>query len=125
MFTTSKIRLKMRSLNDPDDFEYSGRRSKYPPVWQLLGYFGLGIGSIILAFDRLAEFTKLENTSLRGGLHPMLRVHWLEKFLYNIGGKYTAFGFAIGFGVLCVGFGLWRLWSWLKLRYQSQRYEQS
>lgn len=103
-------------MYDSDDYEYSGRRSKYPPVLQLLGYFGFGIGAIALAFDRLAEFTRLENTSLRGGLQPMIRVHWLEKFLYETGGKYTVFWFAIGFGVLCVGFGIWRLWSWLRPR---------
>lgn len=109
----------MRTLNDPDDFEYSGRRSKYPPVWQLLGYFVLGIGSIVMGFDSLAKFTRLENTTLRGGLQPMIRVHWLEKFLYETGGRYTVFGVAVGFGLLCTGFGIWRLWSWLNLRNQS------
>lgn len=106
----------MRNLNDPDDFEYSGRRSNYPPVLMLLGYFVLGIGSIVMGFDSLAEFTKLETTSLRGGFQPLIRVHWLEKFLYELGGKYAVFGVAVAFGLLCTGFGVWRLWSWFKLR---------
>lgn len=109
----------MRTLNDPEDFEYSGRRSKYPPVWQLLGYFGLGIGSIIVGFDELNKYIAFENASLRGGLQPMMRVNWLEKIIYETGGKYAVFGLTLSFGLLCTAFGIWRLWSWLKLRNQS------
>lgn len=50
-------------MHDSEDYEYSGRQSKFPPVWQLLGYFGLGIGFIVWGFNRLAEFTRPENTT--------------------------------------------------------------
>ncbi len=106
----------MRNLNDPDDFEYSGHRSKYPPVWQLLGYFVLGIGSVIVSFDKLDKYKAFENTTLRGGLQPVMRVNWFEKIVYETSGKYAVFGLALAFGLLCTGFGIWRLWSWLRLR---------
>ena len=104
-------------MNEPEDYEYSGRQSKYPPVLQLLGYFGLGFGSVWLAFGRLKELTQFEQPVVMNRLQPMLRVHWLEKFLYeHLGGKYAVFGFSFVFGVALIGFGIWRLWSWLRLR---------
>ena len=109
----------MRDLNDPKDFEYSGSRSKYPPLLQLLGYFGLGIGGIVVAFDDLNTYKAFENTTLRGGLRPMIRVNWFEKFIYETGGKYAVFGMMLVVGLLFICFGIWRLWSWLKLRNQS------
>ena len=109
----------MRTLNDPDDFEYSGRRSRYPPVWQLLGYFVLGIGSVIISFDELDNDKAAENTLLRGRFRPVMRVNWFEKIVYETGGKYAVFGWMLAFGLWCTGFGIWRLWSWLKLRNQS------
>lgn len=103
-------------MNDPEDYEYGGRQSKYPPVLQLLGYFGLGIGSIVLSFDRLAEFRRLEALTLGGGLQPMIRVHWLEKIGYELGGKYLVFGLGVAFGMVLIVAGILRLRSWLRLR---------
>ena len=103
-------------MNDSEDYEYSGRRSTYPPVLQLLGYFGLGIGSIVLSFDRLVEFRRFEELTLARGLQPMIRVHWLEKIGYELGGKYLVFGLGIAFGIVLIGAGILRLRSWLKLR---------
>ncbi len=103
-------------MNDPQDYEYSGRRSRYPPVWQLLGYFGLGFGFIWLSFDRLSQFTAFEKPAVMRGLVPMIRVHWIEKILYEAGGKYLVFGFSFMAGIALIGFGIWRLSSWLKLR---------
>jgi hypothetical protein len=103
-------------MNEPEDYEYSGRRSRFPPVWQLLGYFGLGIGGIIVAFDDLKKYKAFENTTLHGGFQPLMRVNWFGKFLYETGGKYAVFGTMLVFGVLFLGFGIWRLWSWFRLR---------
>ncbi len=106
----------MRNLNDPEDFEYSGHQSKYPPVWALLGYFVLGIGCIIVAFDDLKKFKAFENTTLHGGFQPLMRVNWFDKFLYEAGGKYAVFGVTLVVGLVFIGFGIWRLWSWFRLR---------
>lgn len=103
-------------MPDPEDYEYSGRQSKFPPVWLLLGYFGFGSGSIWLSFDRLAEFTRFENPPAMGGLQPMMRVHWLEKIGYELGGKYLVFGVGIAFGLILIVVGISRLRSWLRLR---------
>ncbi|MBO0929752.1 hypothetical protein [Fibrella aquatilis] len=103
-------------MHNPEDYEYDGRQSKYPPVWQLLGYFGLGIGGVILSFDRLAEFTAFEKPVLMNRLQPMIRVHWFEKILYELGGKYLVFGVFLVFSLVFVGFGIWRLSSWFRLR---------
>lgn len=45
-------------MNHPEDYEYSGRQSHYPPILQLPGCFGLCPGSIWLRFDRLDEFSR-------------------------------------------------------------------
>ncbi len=103
-------------MNDPDDYEYSGRQSKFPPVLQLLGYFGFGIGMVWLAFDRLAELTRFEEVSVTSRFQPLIRVHWLEKFLYELGGKHLIFGVSLVFGMFLIGFGIWRLISWFRLR---------
>lgn len=103
-------------MNEPQDYEYSGRQSRYPPVWELLGYFGLGIGTIWLSVERLSEFSQLENTALSGRLQPMIRVWWPEKLLYELGGKYAVLGFGLIVGIGLIGFGVWRLRGWLTLR---------
>ena len=103
-------------MNDPEDYEYSGRQSKYPPVLQLLGYFGMGIGGVILSFERLAELTAVEKPVLMHRLQPMIRIHWFEKFLYDLGGKYLVFGLLLAVSLVFIGFGIWRLSSWLRLR---------
>ena len=103
-------------MNDPEGYEYNGRQSKYPPVLQLLGYFGLGIGGVFMSFDRLAELTAFEKPVQMHRFQPMIRVHWFEKFLYELGGKYLVFGFFLAFSIAFIGFGIWRLSSWLRLR---------
>ncbi len=103
-------------MDDPQDYEYSGRQSKYPPVLLLLGYFGFGIGCIWLGFDRLAEFAEFEERALSGPLQPMIRVNWLEKLLYELGGKYVVFGATMAFALTLIMAGISRLRSWIKLR---------
>ncbi|MBC8152583.1 MAG: hypothetical protein H7Z72_06695 [Bacteroidetes bacterium] len=103
-------------MTDPDDYEYSGRRSRFPPVWPLVGYFGFGSGVIWLGFDRLTEFTRFENAAATGRLQPMIRVQWLEKAVYELGGKYLVFGLTIAFGAVLIACGITRLRSWLRLR---------
>ncbi|MCY7357259.1 MAG: hypothetical protein LH609_07260 [Rudanella sp.] len=103
-------------MNESEDYEYSGRRSKYPPLLQLLGYFGLGIGGVFMSFDRMKELTDFEKPVAMNRLQPMLRVHWLEKFLYELGGKCLVFGVFMAFGLAFIGFGVWRLSSWIRLR---------
>ena len=104
-------------MHNSEDYEYSGRRSKFPPVLQLLAYFGFGIGAIVVGFDRLAEFTRFENTEpVMAHLQPMMRVYWLEKLLYELGGRYLIFWACMGAGLFLIGYGIVRLRSWLQLR---------
>ena len=104
-------------MHNADDYEYSGRRSRFPPVWQLLAYFGVGAFFIYTGFDRLAEFTRFETTApVMAHLQPVMRVHWFEKILYELGGKYLVFWACLVAGLILIGYGIVRLVSWFRLR---------